>query len=54
MVVFQSQGTIAEYREVMKVLKAGDSLSRETKSEIGCEVEGAVLPFRVHSLIFFL
>jgi hypothetical protein len=47
MAVFQSQGTIAKYREVVKALKAGDSLSRETKSKIGCEVEGAVLPFRI-------
>jgi hypothetical protein len=54
MVVFQSQGTIVEYREVVKALKADDSLSRETKSEMGCEVEGAVLPFRVHNLISFL
>jgi hypothetical protein len=54
MTVFQSQGTIVEYKEVVKALKAGDNLSRETKSEIGCEVEGIVLPFRVHNLIFFL
>jgi hypothetical protein len=51
MAIFQSQGTIAECREVVKALKVGDNLSRETKSEIGCEVEGAVLPFRVHNLI---
>jgi predicted nucleic acid-binding protein len=54
MAVFQSQGTIAEYREVVKALKAGDNLSRETKSEIRCDVEGVVLPFRVHNLISFL
>jgi hypothetical protein len=54
MAVFQSQGTIAEYREVVKDLKVGDSLSKETKSEIGCEVKGAILFFRVHNLVSFL
>jgi hypothetical protein len=53
MAIFQSQETIVECREVVKALKIGDNLSRETKSKIGCEVEGAVLPFRVHNLISF-
>jgi hypothetical protein len=44
MTIFQSQGTIAEYREVVKALKVGDNLSREKKSEIGCEVEGVIFP----------
>jgi hypothetical protein len=42
MVVSQSQGTIAKCREVVKALKVGDNLSRETKSEIRYEVEGAI------------
>jgi hypothetical protein len=39
---------------MVKALKTDDSLIRETKSAIGCEVEGAVLPFRMHNLISFL
>jgi hypothetical protein len=53
-VVFQSQGTLTECKEVVKTLKAGDNLSRETKSEIGCEVEGSISPSRVHNLMSFL
>jgi hypothetical protein len=52
--IFQSQGTLTECKEVVKALKAGDNLSRETKSEIGCEVEGSISPSRVHNLIPFL
>jgi hypothetical protein len=36
---------------VVKALRADDNLSRETKLEIGCEVEGAVFPFRVQMQI---
>jgi hypothetical protein len=54
MTVFQSQGTIVdEYREAV-ALKVSDNLSRETKSKIRCEVEGAVLHFRVHNLTSFV
>jgi hypothetical protein len=41
--VFQSQGTLTKCKDVVKALKAGDNLSRETKSEIRCEVEGSII-----------
>jgi hypothetical protein len=54
MVVFQSQGTIVECRKTVKALKTGDNLLRETKLKLRCEVEGAILSFRVRNLISFL